>query len=243
MIIIGSFGERFRQERERQGYTLAMVAEETKIRTLYLRALEEENFASLPARVYAVGFVASYARFLQMDVDSIVSEFKQLAYSPLVTPPAQTAKRRRRKFKLPLKKLITAVAFLAVALWLGNYVVDSIAQRTATPPQVVYEEPSQGGSEPTPSVPEVQPKTEKLILAVNAQQSCWVRVKVDGEEQYQGTMVEGEKQTFEANNNITIRAGNAGGIDLTLNNQLLAPLGDPWQVAEKSFDLSSISKE
>lgn len=238
VIDIGTFGERLRQERERQGYNLAAVAEETKIRTYYLNALEEEDFESLPARVYATGFVASYARFLRMDPDALVSEFKSMAYSKPVPQPIHKVKRNRRKFKLPIKNIIAAALFLAVTLWLGSYVSDYITQRGVIPPPVVEE------TSVSPPVYQEEKKTpEKLTLAIEAKQKCWLLVKVDGVEQYSGLLKAGDRQSFEADRTIMIRAGNAGGIDLRLNNKQLAPLGGMSQVVEKTFNISNISNE
>ncbi len=246
VIIIGSFGEKFRQERERQGYDLAAVAEETKIRTLYLRALEEENFDILPARVYATGFVSTYARFLRMDTEAMVREFKSLAYvnnvanvnNVRVSQPSPA----KRKIKLPVRNVIAAALFLGIAIWAGNNVVDYIARQPETPSPAVRQQMQEQPPSTAPAVDE-QETPEKLTLAIQATEKCWLLVKVDGEQQYTGTMAQGESKTFEANEDISIRAGNAGGLALTLNDKQLAPLGEPWQVAEKTFDLKSFSNE
>ena len=238
VIDMSTFGDRLRQERERQGYNLDAVAEETKIRTYYLNALEKEDFESLPAQVYATGFVSSYARFLKMDPDALVSEFKSLAYSNPEPQPIPAVKKTRRQVKLPLKNIIAAVLFLAVTLWLGSYVADYVTQRAAIPPPVVQETPV------SPPVYQEEKKTpEKLTLAIEAKQNSWLLVKVDGVEQYAGLLKAGDQQSFEADRTIMIRAGNAGGIDLRLNNKQLAPLGGMGQVVEKTFNISTISNE
>ena len=45
------------ERRESLGLTLEHIEEETKIRKLYLDAIEKERFNILPPRVYATGFV------------------------------------------------------------------------------------------------------------------------------------------------------------------------------------------
>ncbi|MDD3024595.1 MAG: helix-turn-helix domain-containing protein, partial [Syntrophomonadaceae bacterium] len=75
-----SWGEILRKEREKLGYTLEKVEEETKIRKYYLEMMENDDFTSLPPQVYAIGFVKRYAKLLNLDENHMVSEFKLLAY-------------------------------------------------------------------------------------------------------------------------------------------------------------------
>ncbi len=230
MIAIASFGDKLRMEREKQGYTLAQVSHETKIRQHYLSALEEEDFESLPARVYSIGFVASYARFLKLDPDRLVSEFKDLAYrdQPLEPPPVEPVPGKVLGF--PIRNVLAATVFLALAIWLGSYVSGYIANRAITPPPQV-EQPS------TPS-PEAPTIADNLTLAITAEQPSWVSVSGDGVVQYTGTMQVGESKSFSANDKIDLRTGNAGGIQLQLNGNPVPPLGAPGQVVEKTFTRS-----
>jgi cytoskeleton protein RodZ len=68
-------GNSLREARLRQGLDLAEIEQATKIRTRYLRALEEEQFELLPAQTYVKGFLKSYADQLGLDGDLYVEEF------------------------------------------------------------------------------------------------------------------------------------------------------------------------
>ncbi len=72
------FGERLRATREWLGITLDEVEAETKIRKLYIEALENENFAILPPQVYAIGFVKQYARVLSWTKNSFAQNSNKL---------------------------------------------------------------------------------------------------------------------------------------------------------------------
>lgn len=233
MFSIAKFGDKLRLERERQGISLADVAQETKIRQHYLAALENEDFDSLPARVYAVGFVASYARYLKLDADKLVKEFKNIAYinDPVdihVPEPVSEGK----TFGFPVRNVLTATIFLAVIIWLGNYVAGYITQRAIVEPPMI-EQPN------TPSAPEDVAPAGELALAVEAQERSWVQVTVDGTIIYSGTMAVGEKQSFSARERIDLRTGNAGGIALVLNGKPVESLGASGQIAEKTFTQNS----
>ena len=58
-----------------QGIEVKDVAARTKISTLYLTAIEEEDFANLPAFVYLRGFVTEIAKFLRLDVMQVTRTY------------------------------------------------------------------------------------------------------------------------------------------------------------------------
>jgi hypothetical protein len=62
-------GALLREVREAWGLTVEAVAKRTRIMASQLTAIEREEFATLPARVYTRGFVMSYARELGLDAD------------------------------------------------------------------------------------------------------------------------------------------------------------------------------
>ena len=74
-----SIGDFFKQVRETKGLTVDEVASKTRIRTDFVKALEEGNFAKLPDQVFARGFVRSYARSLGLDEEDAIHRFIQSA--------------------------------------------------------------------------------------------------------------------------------------------------------------------
>lgn len=244
MIDISGFGARIKAERERQGFDLDAVAEETKIRKMYLNALEEEDFAVLPARVYATGFVRRYARFLKMDPEVLVSEFQSLAYGndqslekAVLIAEKPSRQLRFPGFNFPIRNIIAGALFLMIVVWIGNYLVTYISGWSVTRPPGIHEPGIEQAKETE------KPIVDKLIMDIEARERCWLQVQVDGKQQYSAIMAVGDKQSFEGRQSIVIKAGNAGGIDLSLNKKKLAPLGKPGEVVEKTYDLSSIGKE
>jgi flagellar biosynthesis protein FlhG len=64
-------GALLRQVREAFRVSLRDVSQKTKIGLQYLRAIEEDDFAKLPALVYASGFVGEYAKCLKLDPQQV----------------------------------------------------------------------------------------------------------------------------------------------------------------------------
>ncbi len=82
-----TLGTILRQERLRQKKSLDLVSEQLKIRKVFLEAIEQERFESLPGGVYTVGFIRSYAAFLGLDQVAIIDRLKdENFFSPVNLP-------------------------------------------------------------------------------------------------------------------------------------------------------------
>ena len=89
-----ALGERFRAAREARGITLSQVADQIRIRSVYLAAIEEEKWSTIGAPVYVRGFLRTYARFLGLDPEGAVAAFNRTLPAPAAAPepaPARTA--------------------------------------------------------------------------------------------------------------------------------------------------------
>jgi len=81
-------GEQMRAVREGWGMTVDALARRTRIRPQYIAAIEGEDFAALPQRVFARGFVMTLARELGLDPDHAWSCFERrwAARGPIPRP-------------------------------------------------------------------------------------------------------------------------------------------------------------
>ena len=68
-------GNSLREARLRRGVELVQAESATKVRAKYLRALEEEEFDSLPSGTYVRGFLRAYASYLGLDGRLFVDEY------------------------------------------------------------------------------------------------------------------------------------------------------------------------
>ncbi len=55
----------------------------------YLRYLEEDHYAGLPAPVYVRGFVAAYARCVGLDPQAVAASYMQRYFVSGAAPDAQ----------------------------------------------------------------------------------------------------------------------------------------------------------
>ena len=126
---MSSIGNILRTERETQGRTLTEVSKAVYIKTKYLSALEEENFAAIPGEVYVKGFIRAYASYLGMDGEELVAQYDGPSESILLqkeTPTAVTEVgkgRRRRRRKVvswpEITIIIGVILFILLIVWLS----------------------------------------------------------------------------------------------------------------------------
>lgn len=243
------FGQVFKEKRENLGLTLGHIEEETKIRKLYLDAIEKEAFDVLPPRVYATGFVKKYARYLDLDERAMVQQFVEMAYESdegeMLQPQPPPVEPARTDFQfrgMNWRNVVVAGVFLLAAWWVGNIVVDLISQHG---PDMVKRPPHEETAplpQPDPSTLEVpENPTQLATVRVAANSNCWVKAIVDGQTVFSKTMTAGQEEVFEGHEAVILTVGNAGGIEVYYNGDRIGPLGESGEVIQKEFRVAHLS--
>ncbi len=134
-----SVGEFFRQVRETKGLTVDEVASKTRIRTDFVKALEEGNFAKLPDQVFARGFVRSYARSLGLDEEDAIHRFVQSAGAFYEKQgererlrQRQVEEERRRKANRKAVGVAIAVAIATLVFLLSREQTSTLVRRSGS---------------------------------------------------------------------------------------------------------------
>lgn len=58
----------FKEERERQGYSIEDISNILRIRKQYIIAIEEDRLGEIPSETYAKGYVKTYCEFLKIPI-------------------------------------------------------------------------------------------------------------------------------------------------------------------------------
>jgi cytoskeleton protein RodZ len=119
-------------------------------------------------------------------------------------------------------------------------------QATAAPPQATAAAPPSNSDAPAADPVAAKPAPEKPATApaqaapsnpnapvrveLVAAEPVWVLARTDGKYLFSGTLDPNQPRTIEANSNVTLRIGNAGGVNITLNGKPLGALGPKGQV-------------
>lgn len=244
-------GERFRAAREARGLTLSDVAEHIRIRSVYLAAIEDENWSAIGAPVYTRGFLRTYARFLGLDPEEAVAEFSGHAASaeqPSAVAPggppktnylADEAPTAAQRALSPLIWIASAVAVVLIAFIVYNEAVLRARHLASTLPSyspVAANSVAPEGS-PSPAASEPpSPTPEPSSLEVRVSAPSWLRVQVDGNVSMEGTFPAGTVREFHGKV-ARLRIGNAGGVEIIVDGKNLGKLGQSGDVVVRSFTL------
>jgi cytoskeletal protein RodZ len=72
-----NLGQALREARLERGIDLTEVERVTKIRVKFLRAMEEDSWGDLPPPAYARSFLQTYARYLGLDDEALVEQYRE----------------------------------------------------------------------------------------------------------------------------------------------------------------------
>jgi cytoskeleton protein RodZ len=92
----------------------------------------------------------------------------------------------------------------------------------AAPAEFVAETGARPASAPSPQLP--------LVVVLTATGNCWLSISVDGTRVPSRTLQAGERVEFAVQRSMTMTAGNAGALAITLNGKPARPLGAAAQV-------------
>ena len=255
-------GVRLKDARIARGLTLEDVETETKIRRKYITALEEEQFDLLPGKVYAKAFLKTYVRFLGIDLGEdylfprdVFEEDPPVGRDrddPLFAPPPKKHAQSNgffRRLAIGVAVLAGAASFLIIGSWIiGTYLANYTPGKVIGGNTSVLADNQANGNqmmaaaEPDMSNEEENPPVDdgRLVLDFNVtKRPCWVRVEIDGTEEFQGTLEPGDSKRFEGEKKIIARFGDAGAVEVFQNGRSLGMMSDISEVLDKEFKLQN----
>lgn len=252
--VLAEIGALLREARLKQGITLEKVQEETKIRRRYLEALEEGNYQVFPGEVYLKGFLKNYAHFLGLPGDELVKRYTK-ARAALEEEKAH-ARQPTQPAGLNLSRgLITVIVLLVVLSALGGFFLarrpgpehevplpeegteTRVSGSLAPAPLPVAPEAGPGKSAievrtvknlPKEAIFQVEGNEIRVELKVTGER-CWVAVRADGGREKAEMLAQGDRRVIEGKEQVWLRVGEPGSLEITVNGISLGPAGTPGQ--------------
>ena len=187
-------GNSLREARLRQGLEYVDIEQQTKIRSKYLKALEDEQFEVLPAPTYVKGFLRNYADALGLDGQLYVDEYNSRFITgeedvPLRPrdyqrrPPAAAVHRFQTRAVVLVLGAIAAVVAVTVAAWKYG---------SSDNPQLVTQNVVQQKQQKR-----VRPAARPVKLVLTAVEGkSWLEIRansVNGKLIYRGTLEQGQQ--------------------------------------------------
>jgi hypothetical protein len=79
-----------------------------------------------------------------------------------------------------------------------------------------------------------------LRITINVRQRTWLRVLVDGKEQFSGRVVAGSAYEYSGDEKIEIQTGNAAALQIIFNQEDLGVMGNMGEIVTRIYTLTGV---
>lgn len=243
-----NLGELLKSAREDSGLSLEDLAAAISIRPGLLGELEKNNFVHCGGDIYARGHLRNIAPFIGHDAAHLIELYntehslesrsinEMLAENSVTQVPHE---KKSLSWKIPAGISVAILLIVAVV-----QIVISNSQSTTTPQPIASSEPAATPTPtptPTPSVSvgvsaTENPVSEGVTLSITASRgNSRIDIVIDGEHVEKGSIFQGESKSYTSPSSISVYFSNPAGLDVTVNGELLAPLGGQNEEVRRTF--------
>ena len=235
-------GAQLRAAREAKQVSLRAIANTTKISVSALEALEENDVGQLPGGIFTRAFVRSYAAEVGLDPEETTRDFvAQLPEAGIDEEETYDIhshehdlfQSQQQMAGTVLKLVAIGLPVAGLLLYLGTRIVTTGTDAPEAPPAATSPV-SPAPVEPpvrteTPVTAELMPQGS-LTIVLRPRADCWVSLRVDGESVFERVMRSGDRESYEAEDEIILTIGDAGAFAFEINQQAGRSLGASGEV-------------
>lgn len=245
---LAELGKQLRLKRQAQALSLAEVAVKTRIQLRLLQAIESGDLEELPEPIYIQGFIKIYADALGLNGAELANSFptgdRRLSIKPVWQRLPTAQLRPIHLYLIYIFVVVCAVNALSQMLSRPEPQVSSqaLAQGPLVTSGAKQEQilPHQSKLKSVGATPGANNEIRKQVqIEVNLKAESWIRVVADGTPLFEGLLPQGTQRTWVAQEQLTVRAGNAGGVLVTFNHEKTKQLGNLGEVQEVTFAANS----
>lgn len=239
-----TLGQVIRDARIAARLSIEQLSESTSIRIGLLTEMESDNFAHCGGDTYARGHLRNIANKIGADPLELINLYNEehsLENRAIGDLLVENNVMQVPQEKKALSWKVPASISLAVLFGFGVIQIVMSNQSSDTKPTVIASasptaEPS---VTPTPSQ-EATASTEvsdgKVTLTLNAVRgNSYIDVIVDGTRVIKGSLFQGDTKNFEGTKAISVYLSNPAGLDVTVDGELLPPLGGQNEEVRRTF--------
>jgi len=235
-------GSRLKKIRQERGLSLEDVQKKTRIHLNVLRAIEGDSISNL-SPIYLKGFIKIYCGYLGLEANDFIGQSVSQPQKPPLNasvgrPVGTRIEKKTSAFikdasiklgairsPFSLKKIIFVVLAISVII-LGFNLVKSIISRPKTHLEKTKVTMSVSTSKPEVKQTKInRDLTSGFSLGVFARGKSWISVKVDGKIVFHGVLARGRSETWQVREKVELSLGDAGAVELQVNDQRFANLG------------------
>jgi len=233
-------GEILRRTRVHYNRSIEDVESALRIQAKQIQAIETGDLSVLPARVYAIGFVRSYAEYLGLDGEKIVDLFKaQTGHAP--AEPKLQFPEAPQTFSTPPLWVFVTIAAILCAILVGFLFNGSKPDIEPEPvPEVPAELTVEALEEKQATVPEPEPEQQEASqpaaeqpkgIVLKMLSNSWVEIRDQNNRKLISRVLEAGDQYFVPDRlDLSMSIGNAGGVEILVDGIALENIGESGQV-------------
>lgn len=239
-----NLGEVLKAARTTAGLSLDDLAAITSVRAGLLGEMERNDFSHCGGDIYARGHLRNIAPKLGLDGTQLVEQYnvehsvesrsinEMLAENNVTRVPME---KKNLSWKVPAAFSIAILLILGIAQIVYSN-INSSNSTSATPVESTLPTATPSAEpSPTSSATSV-PATGGVTLSITASRgNSLIDIVVDGEHVDKGSIFQGETKSFEASTSISVFFSNPAGLDVTVNGELLQPLGGQNEEVRRTF--------
>ncbi|MDD5120169.1 MAG: DUF4115 domain-containing protein [Candidatus Omnitrophica bacterium] len=247
---IETAGSRLKKTRQERGLSLEDIQKKTKIHLNVLRAIEGDSISDL-SPIYLKGFIKIYCAALGLDAKEFIGACSEVAHKPVLNatvgrPIGERVEKKASFIKdasvklvslrpsANFKKIIVFAVFAVIIIFLGVNLIKFISSRRRAHIEKVKALIPAASLAPKVALKQ-QPKakqanikkdlTEGFTLGIFARSKSWISAKVDGKVIFHGVLARGRSETWHAREKVELSLGDAGAVELQVNDQRFDNLG------------------
>ena len=254
-----SLGSVIRQARIDAGLSIDDLSERTSIRAGLLKEIESDDFTKCGGETYARGHLRNIAPLLKMDAGVLLELYENeqsmqprriqemLAENNVMTNPVD---KKTISWKTLAGISLATLALLgAVQIIISNSKTTEISSPEAVATETATAEPTNTSeAQPTPiatSTPTTVRDTYSSGTGVSvkiaaSRGNSWLFVSdANGTTLYSGQIRSGQNLNFSSSTRVSLKVGNAGAVDISVNGKGAQQIGDDGEVITVSYGVTS----
>ncbi|MDZ8089415.1 MULTISPECIES: RodZ family helix-turn-helix domain-containing protein [unclassified Nostoc] len=227
--------------RQEQGLSLEQVVALTRIPRRLLQAIEEGNLNDLPEPVYIQGLIRQFADALGLNGVEFSGTFpvSSAQVSPLSRGKTSPLAQLRPIHLYFLYILLIVCSVNGLSQLLNNALLQASnspnqqypKQKSVVKPEIAQLKESTQVQPVSDTLSGVQ-KRQVVQVGVTLKASSWIRVVADGKTEFEGILPEGTHRVWKAQEQLTVKTDNAGGVLVSVNQEKAKEMGEPGKEEE-----------
>lgn len=258
-------GAYLKHRREDKSISIDEIAAHTRIRPAFIQAIEEGNASVLPEAVFVQGFIRRYCDAIGIDGATLTANFGDVFLPIQTESEPQNIEKKQSLYiplAVPYILLLVAASLGLIYILVPRRGSESVAQsknntnKTAVISKtsssvspsplptsiskvpIASASPTLTSTQQTTPTPTPSPNIQAgsgVEVGIELQNSSWIRVKVDGKTDFEGTLNKGDKRTWKGLKEVSIRSGNAGAVLVSPNKQPATAMGPEGSVRDVKY--------